>query len=254
MARSEGVKTMEKVTIKGLEKTFFTENSTPVTAIKDMDLSVEAGEFVCIVGPSGCGKTTFLRILAGLEKPTSGTIAWDGGSSQSTIGFVFQQHNLLPWRTVYGNIAYGLELRGTPQETRDDVVARLVSLMNLSGFERSYPKELSGGMQKRVAIARALAIDPDIMLMDEPFVSLDAQTRNILQMELLKVWAETKNTIVFITHNVDEAVFLADRVVILAPRPTKVKTEVPITLARPRDRTDAKFTAVRKTILEQMNF
>jgi NitT/TauT family transport system ATP-binding protein len=254
MARSEWVKTMEKVTIMGLEITFFTENSTPVTAIQDMDLSVEAGEFVCIVGPSGCGKTTFLRILAGLEKPTSGTIAWDGGSSQSTIGFVFQQHNLLPWRTVYGNIAYGLELRGTPQETRDDVVARLVSLMNLSGFERSYPKELSGGMQKRVAIARALAIDPDIMLMDEPSFHSMPRHATYCRWSSLRYGRKRKIPSCFITHNVDEAVFLADRVVILAPRPTRVKTEVPITLARPRDRTDAKFTAVRKTILEQMNF
>jgi NitT/TauT family transport system ATP-binding protein len=245
---------MDKLTVHNLNKVFVTDKQVKVPAIKDMNFSVKQGEFVCFVGPSGCGKTTMLRILAGLEEPSSGDISWDGGTEDKKIGFVFQSHTLLPWRTVYDNIAFGLEIQKTDDKTISEKVERLIGLMNLKGFEGTYPKELSGGMQKRVAIARALAVDPDIMLMDEPFVSLDAQTRNVLQRELLKVWEETKNTIIFITHNVDEAVYLADRVIILSQRPTQVKEEVPIPLARPRDRTDGEFIRLRKDILEKMNY
>ncbi|HHN81545.1 MAG TPA: ABC transporter ATP-binding protein, partial [Methanomicrobia archaeon] len=169
-----------------------------------------------------------------------------------SIGFVFQGESLLPWRSVWDNIAFGLEIEGREEKEIKKEVSRLISLMGLEGFETSYPRELSGGMQKRVAIARAFSIDPDILLMDEPFVSLDAQTRNILQQEVLKIWEETKSTVIFITHNVDEAVYLADRVLILTPRPTKVKYEVPITLPRPRDRTEQSFIEVRKDILAKM--
>lgn len=245
---------MEKLTVRRLNKTFVTDKHVTVPAIQDMEFTIHDGEFVCFVGPSGCGKTTMLRILAGLEEPTSGEISWNGTQEEKKIGFVFQSHSLLPWRTVYGNIAFGLEIQKRDDKEIAEKVTGLIALMNLKGFEGTYPKELSGGMQKRVAIARALAIDPDIMLMDEPFVSLDAQTRNVLQKELLKVWEETNNTIIFITHNVDEAVYLADRVIILSQRPTRVKEEVHIPLPRPRDRTDNAFIGLRKDILEKMNY
>ncbi len=245
---------MEKLTVRNLNKTFVTDKNVTVPAIKDMEFTIQDGEFVCFVGPSGCGKTTMLRILAGIEEPTSGEISWSGTQDTKKIGFVFQSHWLLPWRTVYRNIAFGLEIQKKDEKEISERVTNLIELMNLKGFEGTYPKELSGGMQKRVAIARALAIDPDIMLMDEPFVSLDAQTRNALQKELLKVWEETDNTIIFITHNIDEAVYLADRILILSQRPTRVKEEVHISIPRPRDRTDNAFIGMRKEILEKMNY
>lgn len=241
---------MEMMKINNLSKTFITEKETQVRAVEDLTFDVRDGEFVCLVGPSGCGKTTILRIIAGLDTPTSGSIKWM--TKNHSIGFVFQDESLLPWRSVWDNIAFGLEIEGRDEKEIEKEVSRLISLMGLEGFETSYPRELSGGMQKRVAIARAFSIDPDILLMDEPFVSLDAQTRNILQQEVLKIWEETKSTVIFITHNVDEAVYLADRVLILAPRPTKVKYEMPITLPRPRDRTEHLFIEARKDILAKM--
>jgi len=244
---------MEKLKIRGLDKTFLSEKNVKVEAIKDMTFDVRDEEFLCIVGPSGCGKTTLLRIIAGLERPTKGDIVWVNKKSKGhQIGFVFQNDALLPWRSAYSNIAFGLEMKDMPKKKIDETVKNLIEFMNLKGFEGSYPKELSGGMQKRVAIARALAVDPDLLLMDEPFVSLDAQTRNILQRELLRVWDKRKNTVIFITHNVDEAVFLADRVLILTARPTKVKAEVIIDLPRPRDRTSLEFINIRKNILSKI--
>ncbi|MHC1604531.1 MAG: ABC transporter ATP-binding protein [Candidatus Methanofastidiosia archaeon] len=245
---------MYKLEIKDLNKTFVSEKMNKVGAIKDLSFKVKEKEFLCVLGPSGCGKTTLLRIIAGLEKPSSGTIEWNKEKNDNYIGFVFQEHSLFPWRTVFNNIAFGHEMLRNPKDETKKVVDKLIELMSLKGFENSYPKELSGGMQKRVAIARALAVDPDILLMDEPFVSLDAQTRNNLQRELLKVWKEIKNTVIFVTHNVDEAVYLADRVLILTPRPTTLKTEFNINLPRPRDRTDPKFIKVRKEILSEMVF
>lgn len=245
---------MKKLTIKNLEKKFISEKNTSVEAVKDMAFTVEDKEFLCIVGPSGCGKTTLLRMIAGLETPTDGNIKWDDSEEKDhRIGFVFQDDALLPWRSTNDNIAFGLELQNEPKEKIREKVSELVKFMNLDGFENSYPKELSGGMQKRVAIARALVIDPDLLLMDEPFVSLDAQTRNVLQRELIRVWKEKHNTIIFITHNVDEAVFLADRVLVLTPRPTAVKAEVKIELPRPRERTSNEFTKIRKEILSKMD-
>ncbi|HPR41213.1 MAG TPA: ABC transporter ATP-binding protein [Candidatus Methanofastidiosa archaeon] len=242
---------MEKLRIKDLEKTFISEKKSKVTAVRDMNFTVKDKEFLCIVGPSGCGKTTLLRIIAGLEKPTSGTMEWEDGSDHK-IGFVFQDDALLPWRTAYNNIALGLELSKMPKDEIKKKVSELIEFMGLKGFENSYPKELSGGMQKRVAISRALVIEPELLLMDEPFVSLDAQTRNVLQRELIKVWEKRQNTIIFITHNVDEAVYLADRVLILTARPTMVNAEVIIDLPRPRDRTSNDFINIRKKILSKI--
>jgi len=245
---------MEKLRITNLEKTFMSEKSAKVSAVKDMTFDVKEREFLCIVGPSGCGKTTLLRMIAGLEEPTSGNIDWGNDNDiDHKIGFVFQDDALLPWRTTYNNIAFGLELLKDDKGNINEKVSDLIEFMNLKGFENSYPKELSGGMQKRVAIARALVVDPDLLLMDEPFVSLDAQTRNTLQKELIKVWENKENTIIFITHSVDEAVFLADRVLILTARPTKVKKEINIGLERPRDRTSNEFIGIRKMILSEID-
>ncbi|MDR2433425.1 MAG: ABC transporter ATP-binding protein [Treponema sp.] len=206
-------------------------------AVDNINLWVKDGEFVTIVGPSGCGKSTFLDILAGLSDPTSGEIYIDGekitGPSLDR-GIVLQGYALFPWRTVKQNIEYGLEIKKVPKKERHEVSTRFIELVGLSGFGDHVPHELSGGMKQRVALARALAYDPKVLLMDEPFAAVDAQTREILQDELLSIWEKTGKTIVFITHSIEEAVFLADMVVVLSPGPGTVKAVVPVELPRPR--------------------
>lgn len=207
------------------------------TALDGINLKIRNGEFFAIVGPSGCGKSTFLEIIAGLIKPTSGSIyIYDEliTGPDHNRGIVFQGYALFPWRTVMGNVAYGLEEKGVQQPERDKICSNYISLVGLSGFEKHYPHELSGGMKQRVAIARALAYDPDILLMDEPFAALDAQTREILQAELLRIWNETKKTVLFVTHNIEEAVFLADRIAIMSGRPGMIKKIIDVPLSRPR--------------------
>jgi NitT/TauT family transport system ATP-binding protein len=208
-----------------------------IQVLQDVSLSVRRGEFVTIVGPSGCGKTTLLRILAGLISLSDGHVLHDGkavnGPSPS-IGFVFQSDNLMPWRSVWDNIGLGPELRGERKKTYGPRIERLLELVGLSGFERYYPHQLSGGMRQRINLARALAIEPDVLLMDEPFASLDAQTREIMQDELLHIWRGTGNTVIFITHQIDEALFLADRLVILAARPGRVQEVLEVDIPRPR--------------------
>jgi len=189
------------------------------------------------VGPSGCGKSTFLEIVAGLIKPTSGSVFIDGRQIKGpdrNRGIVFQGYALFPWRSVIGNIAYGLEEKGVPVKEREKICRKYISLVGLSGFENHYPFQLSGGMKQRVAIARALAYDPDILLMDEPFASLDAQTREILQGEILNIWDKTRKTVIFVTHNIEEAVFLADRIAIMSARPGIIRKIVDVPLGRPR--------------------
>jgi NitT/TauT family transport system ATP-binding protein len=206
-----------------------------ILALDDLSLSAATGEFLAVVGPSGCGKSTFLHIVAGLIQPTSGDILLDGKPVRgpgADRGMVFQEFAILPWRTVESNIGHGLEIKGVPKEERKKVVARFIDLMNLAGFERKYPHELSGGMKQRVAVARTLAADPEVMLMDEPFAAVDAQTRISLQEELIHVGLATRKTIIFVTHSVEEAVFLGDRVVILSRRPGKVKEIVPVCIDR----------------------
>lgn len=240
--------------IKNLVKQFPKEEGNLV-AIENFDLDVTEGEFVCILGPSGCGKTTLLRMISGLDKPSSGIMKLNGNNITSTgsdRGMVFQEFALFPWRTVRRNIEFGLELRNVPAAERHKISDRYIELVGLKGFENSHPYELSGGMKQRVGIARALANDPSILLMDEPFGALDAQTRNQMQKELLRIWKETKKTVVFITHSVDEAVFLADRVVVMTTRPSKVKEIFQIKLVRPRDRADPEFLALRKRILAEL--
>jgi NitT/TauT family transport system ATP-binding protein len=206
-----------------------------VLALDDLSVSAAKGEFLTVVGPSGCGKSTFLHIVAGLIQPTSGQILLDGKPVRgpgADRGMVFQEFAILPWRTVESNIGHGLEIRGVPKEERKAIVARFVDLVNLAGFERKYPHELSGGMKQRVAVARTLAADPEVMLMDEPFAAVDAQTRISLQEELINVGLATRKTIIFVTHSVEEAVFLGDRVVILSRRPGRVKEIVQVDIER----------------------
>jgi NitT/TauT family transport system ATP-binding protein len=206
-------------------------------ALRDIDLAVERGEFISVVGPSGCGKTTFLRIVAGLESASTGEVLLDGRALHGPgrdRGFVFQTDSLLPWRTVFANAIIGREVAGQvgPAERRRTM--ELLKLVGLEGFENYHPRQLSGGMRQRVNLARALAIDPEILLMDEPFSSLDAQTREIMQTELMRIWEEGRKTVLFVTHQIDEAVFLSDRVLVLARRPGRLRERVEIELPRPR--------------------
>ncbi|MBU7023814.1 MAG: ATP-binding cassette domain-containing protein [Theionarchaea archaeon] len=233
---------------------YVTKTIGELPVLKAISLSVKKGQFVCLVGPSGCGKTTLLKCIAGL-RTYEGEIRIDGKVSQEInpkIGYVFQEFSLFPFLTVRRNMEFGLEIQKTPKKERDSIVKSLLDLFLLQGFEDAYPHELSGGMQKKVAIARAIATDPEILLMDEPFVSLDAQTRNMLQKELLRIWHKTHKTVLFVTHNVDEAVFLADRVMVLTRRPASVKSEFSVDLKRERDRTSPEFVSVRKEILSEL--
>jgi NitT/TauT family transport system ATP-binding protein len=206
-------------------------------ALRGIDIAVERGEFITMVGPSGCGKTTFLRMVAGLEPATSGEILLDGkplSGPGGNRGFVFQNDSLLPWRTVLGNALIGPEVAGAVGAMERQRTLDLLKLVGLSGFEHYYPRQLSGGMRQRVNLARALAIDPEVLLMDEPFASLDAQTREIMQTELLRIWEQGRKTVLFVTHQIDEAVFLSDRVLVFARRPGRLLETVEIKLPRPR--------------------
>ncbi len=238
----------------GLSKVFV-KGRREVKAIEGFELDVGDGEFVCLLGPSGCGKTTVLRILAGLETKTRGTVQIhekDITGAGSDRGMVFQEFALFPWRTARRNIEFGLEVKGIPESERASVSQRLIELVGLKGFEDSHPKELSGGMKQRVAIARALANDPKVLLMDEPFGSLDAQTRNLMQKELLRIWSTARTTVVFVTHSVEEAVYLADRIVVMTARPGKVREIIPVPLPRPRDRTSREFIEIRSKVLSEL--
>jgi NitT/TauT family transport system ATP-binding protein len=206
-------------------------------ALRSIGLTIERGEFISVVGPSGCGKTTFLRIVAGLENATAGDVRLDGRIVRepgTDRGFVFQNDSLLPWRTVLANAIIGREVAGSIGPADRKRTMELLKLVGLEGFEQYHPRQLSGGMRQRVNLARALAIDPEILLMDEPFASLDAQTREIMQTELLRIWERGQKTVLFVTHQIDEAVFLSDRVLVFARRPGRLQEEVKITLPRPR--------------------
>lgn len=208
-----------------------------LTALEGISLEVNAGEFVSIIGPSGCGKTTFLNIVDGLLKPTGGQVLLDGrpvAGPGPDRAVVFQDPCLLPWRTVARNVTYGVELQGRLTPETADRVRYFVEMVGLQGFEGYYPHELSGGMQQRVNLARALTVDPQILLMDEPFAALDAQTREVMQQELLTIWQQARKTVLFITHQINEAIYLADRVVIFSARPSRVKEVLRVDLPRPR--------------------
>jgi NitT/TauT family transport system ATP-binding protein len=222
-----------KLSVSRLSKSF-----GDLDALRGISIGVERGEFISVVGPSGCGKTTFLRIVAGLERATAGEVSIDGrivSGPGTDRGFVFQNDSLLPWRTVFTNAMIGREITGSigPDDRRRTM--ELLKLVGLEGFENYHPRQLSGGMRQRVNLARALAIDPEILLMDEPFAALDAQTREIMQTELLRIWERGQKTVLFVTHQIDEAVFLSDRVLVFARRPGRIQAEIVIPLPRPRN-------------------
>jgi len=218
--------------------TFKPKNRSPVTALRNFSLEVAKGEFVSIVGPSGCGKSTFLNVLLGLIKPDAGYMQLDGkritGPGQERA-MVFQEFGLLPWRTVLANVELGLELKGIAASVRRNRSMELINMAGLRGFEGHYPHELSGGMKQRVGLARALATDPEVLLMDEPFAALDAQTRDLMQAELLQIWEKHKKTVIFVTHSIEEACYLSDRVIVMTARPGRTKSNIKINLPRPRD-------------------
>jgi len=224
-------------------------------ALDDINLDVKAGEFLCIVGPSGCGKSTLLHLVAGLQRPTCGHVFVDG-KEVNTPGsdriLIFQELGLFPWLTVGDNVAFGMKMKNVPHAERKEKIGHYLRLVHLSQFKDSYTHQLSGGMRQRVALARALAAEPDVLLMDEPFAALDAQTRDLLHDELERIWAETGRTIIFITHNVREAVRLGDRVVLLTFRPGRVKREFDIDLPRPRFLEDATVAAAAREILNDL--
>lgn len=228
---------MSKLTIKNLSKRFPVSGGPALLALDDINLQVEDGEFVAFVGPSGCGKTTLLRIIQGLETASAGSILIDGRTTTGPghdRGFVFQQYGLLPWLTAADNISFALQGKRVPAERHPEIIERVLDTVGLKGFGERYPAQLSGGMQQRIGIARALAIEPDMMLLDEPFGALDALNREILQNEMLSLTERMGKTVLFVTHSVDEAVYLADRVVVMSPRPGRIRTVVSIDIPRPR--------------------
>lgn len=223
-----------KIRIEGLHKVFEVGHSK-VAALQDVYLTIPDGQFLCIVGPSGCGKTTLLRILAGLEIPSGGKISVVQQDKTKPINsMIFQEQSVFPWMTVTDNIGYGLRMRGVDKKTRNEIVDYYVKKVGLSKFAKAYPHQLSGGMKQRVSVARAFANDPEILLMDEPFAALDEQNKILLQEELLRIWEETRKTVVFITHSIDEAVVLGDRVVVMTAHPGQVKAYVDVDFERPR--------------------
>ncbi|SEP27823.1 ABC transporter ATP-binding protein [Propionispora vibrioides] len=257
-AQSQGSAGDDKIVARNIRRVYTIKQKgdgglSEFEAIKQLDLTVKQGEFLVIVGPSGCGKSTFLDMVAGLAKPSSGEIFIDGRlitGPDLDRGIVLQGYALFPWRTVRKNVEFGLEVKKVPPKERREISQKYIELVGLKNFEERYPHELSGGMKQRVAIARALAYDPEVLLMDEPFAAVDAQTRETLQEELLRIWEKTKKTIIFVTHGIDEAVFLGDRVAVMTANPGTIKEVVDINLPRPRDgiRSSAEFGWIRHKI------
>jgi len=230
----------DKIAIRALSKRFHSQ-AMDVVALDRFDLTIAEGEFICIVGPSGCGKTTLLRILAGLEQPTAGTVDIIRRELRRPLtSMIFQETSIFPWLSVRDNVAYGLDMRGVARSARQRTVDHFLELTGLARFADAFPHQLSGGMKQRVSVARAFANDPEILLMDEPFAALDEQTKIILQQELLKLWSETRKTVIFITHSIDEALVLADRIIVVSGRPGALKADIPVRFERPRQVQDLK--------------
>lgn len=237
--------------IQNVSKTFGS-NGDSLLALQDINLLIAPGEFTCVVGGSGCGKTTLLRIIAGLEGAYTGRVTLDGNPITGPgldRGIVFQEHRLLPWLTVEKNVGFGLS--DLPSNERRTRVANYIDLVGLRGFEHNYPHQLSGGMAQRVAIARALVSHPHLLLLDEPFGALDALTRIRMQQELLRIWQAQRTTMIFVTHDIDEAIYLADRIVIMSPRPGTIKRILRVEIPRPRDRASLQLTELRKSIYRE---
>lgn len=245
-----------RIALKNVSKTFSSQGND-VDAVNDVTLDIADGEFFCIVGPSGCGKTTLLRILAGLETGSSGEVSMRATDSNRPLNsMVFQEQSVFPWLTVQQNVEYGLRMRNVPKKERAEIADYYIRMIGLTQFANAYPCQLSGGMKQRVSVARAFANDPEILLMDEPFGALDEQNRLLLQQELLRIWDVSKKTTVFITHSIDEALCLGDRVLVMTARPGQVKTIIPVDLPRPRDiesiRTTSQYNALYQMIWLQL--
>jgi NitT/TauT family transport system ATP-binding protein len=242
-----------KLSVQGISKAFSNDGQDETLVLDDITFDVNDGEFLSILGPSGCGKTTLLRILAGLIPPDSGQILIDEapvGLDHHRVGYIFQQQSLFPWRTVRQNIELGLELTGVSEDERKKHSDEIIELVRMQGLENNYPHEISGGQARKTELARSLITSPDILVSDESLSNLDAQTRNYLQREFLRIWEETKSTIIFVSHNVDEAVFMSDRVLVMSNIPAKIIATYNIELPRPRDRTSQETLAYRSEILE----
>ncbi|WP_247893671.1 ABC transporter ATP-binding protein [Azospirillum endophyticum] len=243
-----------QIRIRGVEKTFAV-GSQKIVALQDIDLDIRKGEFVCLLGPSGCGKSTLLNAVAGFQPPTKGTVAVDGRTITEPgpdRGMVFQEYALFPWMTVAQNVAFGLEIKGM---SKADIAARvewLLQKLHLQDFRNRFPKDLSGGMRQRVAIARVLALDSPILLMDEPFGALDALTRRTLQDELLRIWEEVGKTILFVTHSIEESIYLADRIVVMTYRPGTIKRDVVVDMPRPRDGSAPEFNRLKRELSQMV--
>lgn len=235
-----------------LHKSFSASEGENFETIRNVSFTVEEGSFVCIIGPSGCGKTTLLRMISGLEKPDRGRILLgkkEISGPMREVGYLFQEATLLPWRTVIRNVEFGLEVAGIPKEQRRQKALAALELVELQDFGHFYPKELSGGMKQKVALAMALVVEPKVLLMDEPFVSLDCQTRNYMQTALLQIWRKTRKTVIFVTHNVEEAVFLGDEIICFTSRPAEIGKRLSVDIPHPRDRTSRELNTIRKEIL-----
>jgi len=254
-ADGERASAVAKVGLSDICLSYRTQSGERLLALDHINLQVRGGEFLCIVGPSGCGKSTLLHLIAGLHSQSSGQILVDGkpvqGPGTDRI-MIFQDHGLFPWLTVGENVEFGMKMKGVPKAERHEKTEHYLHLVHLGKFEKSYIHQLSGGMRQRVAIARALATEPDVLLMDEPFAALDAQTRDLLHDELERIWSETGRTIIFVTHNVREAVRLGDRVVLMTFRPGRVKSEFSITLPRPRSLEDPEVALTARSVLDEL--
>lgn len=246
------MKTGPIIHIGSVHKSFRTNNGGTIEAVANVSFDVRENDFVCIVGPSGCGKSTLLRMVAGLETPTAGEIDFRGQAvsrPRKEIGMVFQEYSLLPWRNVLDNVGLGPEFSGTRRREREAKAMEYLRLVGMEAFSRAFPYELSGGMRQRIAIGRALANDPDVLLMDEPFGALDAHTRILLQKELLRVWQNHRKTILFVTHGVDEAIYLADRIIVMSARPGRILEVVDVAMKRPRERAHSSYGQLSERIL-----
>jgi len=244
------------VRLQDVSKKFVAKSGAETQAVERASFDVGSSEFVSVIGPSGCGKSTILSMIAGLDQPTSGKIFVDGeevkGPNPDKISLIFQEHTLFPWRSLVGNVSFGMELRGIPKGERIERAMNALGLVGLEGFEKNYPREVSGGMKQRASLARSLVLEPEIILMDEPFGALDEQTRMILGQELVRIWSKTRNTILLVTHSIHEAAYLSDRVIVLTRRPAKVAKEIVIRVPRPRDFADARLSEPERIMFAEL--